>query len=137
MKRSILRQGSAAAIAVGFVVALSTPASAVSSTTIYSGDGDTLRAIFYEHINFTGAQLRYYGSSPCTSTTTDADFSFSAMPTGWNDVISSVRDYNQCDVKLYMHSSFGTPSTAYVNYGSTGKNLSTGWNDQVSSFRVS
>jgi len=105
---------------------------------LYSGDGDTLRAIFYENINWTGARLIYYGSSSCTTTLSDADFSKSAMPTGWNDRVSSIRDYASCDIKLYKDINFGGASTGWINAGSTpGYNRPASWNDQASSFRVS
>jgi hypothetical protein len=120
----------------GISVGAGTASAAVPNWTIRSGTGTTLRAVFYENSNYTGATLRYYGSGPCTSTTTDADFSLSVMPAGWNDVVSSVRDYNSCDVKLYRDNSFGGGTTGFVNYGS-GKTVPSGWNEITSSFRVS
>lgn len=120
----------------GIAVGTGTASAAVPNWTIKSGTGTTLRAIFYENSNFTGAQLAYYGSGPCTATTSDADFSLSVMPAGWNDVVSAVRDYNGCDVKLYRDINFGGGSTVWVNYGG-GKTVPSGWNDVPSSFRVS
>lgn len=108
-----------------------------SVTTIRSGDGDTLRAIFYEHADFTGAQLRYYGGSACTATTSDADFSLGVIPSAWNDRISSIRDYNSCDVKIYKGSPFAGDRTGYINYGTAGQAVPSGYNDTTSSFRVS
>ncbi|MFD0481943.1 peptidase inhibitor family I36 protein [Kineococcus sp. GCM10028916] len=104
--------------AAALTVSMTSTTSAATNRSICSGDGDTLRARSYSGANFTGNVLSYYGSSPCTSTTTDADFSFSDLTTiGWNDAISSVRDYNGCDVKLYINTGFrgqaiGTPTTA-------------------------
>jgi hypothetical protein len=141
-----LRAGATAAFLLCLTLVGAPPATALSiaaacpagATCIYSGDGDTLRAIFYENINWTGARLMYYGSSPCTATLSDADFSKSVMPTGWNDRVSSIRDYASCDIKLYTNTNFGGPSTAWINAGSTpGYNLPASWNDQASSFRVS
>jgi hypothetical protein len=133
--------GSLAAIGVTTVIGAA-PASAdtpTSSYTITSGDGDTLRAIFYENADFTGHTIRYYGGSPCSTSTTDTDYSRSVVPPGWNDAISAVRDYNGCDVKLYNGGGFDTyySYTGYVNYGSTGKYVGSVMNDRTSSFKVS
>ncbi len=106
-------------------------------TFIKSGDGDTLRAVFYEHSNFTGDKLVYKGGSACTSTTTDADYSMSVVPDGWNDKVSAVKDYNGCDVNIYVDGGFKGAFTGYVNYGSAGKAVPSGFNDKMSSFRVS
>jgi hypothetical protein len=111
--------------------------SAPPPAEIHSGDHDTLRAIFYEHANKGGATLTYWGGSNCTTTTADADFSRSAMPAGWNDVISSWADFNSCDVKFYPHVGFGGTPTAYLNAGRGGRNMPAGFNDVTSSFRVS
>lgn len=105
--------------------------------SISSGDGDTLRAIFYEHANLGGARLTYKGGSSCSATTSDADFSMSVVPNGWNDVISSWQDFNSCDVKFYPDGPFGGIPTPYLNAGSVGRNMPAGYNDVVSSFRVS
>lgn len=108
-----------------------------SVTIIKSGDGDTLRAVFYEHADGTGAKLKYYGGSACSATTSDADYSRGVMPTGWNDRISSIRDYNGCDVKIYKDGPFAGDRTGYINYGSSGHAVPSGYNDKTSSFRVS
>lgn len=134
-----------AAIVGGALVAVPlffTPsASALNDAELYSGDADTLRAIFYQHGNSTGAKLTYRGGSACTSTTTDNEYSASSLPwtfTGhWNDQITSFRDYNSCDVKFYMDTSFRGPSTSYVNGGTGGAAVPSGFNEQISSFRVS
>ncbi|HVH93741.1 MAG TPA: hypothetical protein VM688_02360 [Nocardioidaceae bacterium] len=139
MKSSLVGRLIAIALGGTFAVIFGvSPASAASGVTyIYSGDGDTLRAVFYEHADFTGAQLKYYGGSACTSTTADADYSRGVVPNGWNDVISAVRDYNGCDVKLYMDGPFAGRSTGYVNYGSVGRYVGYDFNDKTSSFRIS
>lgn len=109
----------------------------VTVTTVRSGDGDTLRAVFYENSDFSGDQLRYYGGSDCSSTTTDNDFSMSVVPDGWNDKASAIRDYHGCDVKIYFDGGFKNTHTGYLNYGSAGKPVPSGFNDEMSSFRVS
>jgi hypothetical protein len=114
-------------------------ASMTHITKIRSGDGDTLRAIFYWDRGRDGAgdQLQYWGGSACSATTSDADFSLSRMPAGWNDEVSAVQDFNGCDVKLYMHDGFRTGTSSYINFGTSGRDLTFVWNDQLSSFRVS
>jgi hypothetical protein len=116
------------------------PASAADGdvfTGVCSGDCDTLRAVFYEHADGSGRQLRYYGGSACSSSTTDTDFSMRVLPSGWNDIISRVSDFNGCDVKLYRDGGLGSALTGYVNYGSGGKYVGGTANDQTSSFTVS
>ncbi len=118
-----------------------TSASALSNITIQSGDGDTLRAVFYEHRYFGGYALTYRGGSACSASTSDTDYSRSSMPWNiwgsWNDKVSSLRDYNSCDVKLYMDTGFGGPSTSWINAGGGGVNVPSGYNDQTSSFKIS
>jgi len=138
MKALLARSITVAVLTGASIIGASAPASANHTITyIYSGDGDTLRAVFYEHANFTGKQIRYYGGSGCSSSTTDTDFSNGVMPAGWNDEISSVKDYNGCDVKLYTDGPFAGYTTGYVNYGTGGKYVGGAFNDKTSSFKVS
>jgi len=136
MKQTILTL----AVTCSAVVLLTqAPASADNTDTttiVKSGDGDTLRAVFYEHSNFTGDKLKYYGGSACSSTTTDADYSMSVVPDGWNDKVSAIKDYSGCDVKIYVGGGFKGSATGFVNYGA-GRSVPGGFNDTMSSFKVS
>lgn len=118
----------------GIAVGTGTASAGIPSLSIGSG---TLRAIFYENINFTGARLLYYGNGACTASTTDVNQAVTPLPAGWNDVISSVQDFNSCDVNLYRDINYKGAATGYLNYGTAGKNVSGIWNDQASSFRLS
>lgn len=140
MSTKQVRALAAIAAASALVLSASSGASAATSavTVLKSGDGDTLRAIFYDGQNGTGDALYYYGGSACTATTTDADFSYSDLRRlGWNDRIESIKDFNGCDVNVYRDIAFVGGSTGYVNYGSTAKNLSSAFRNLPSSFRVS
>lgn len=134
-----LRALAVTAASGALVLAVPTAAhAAVREDVIRSGDGDTLRARFFDGQNGTGNYFEYWGSSPCTSTTTDADFSYSSLVgIGWNDRVESIQDFNSCDVKLYVDINFKGSASSYVNYGSTAKNVSSTYRNKVSSFRVS
>ncbi len=132
----------ALAVSLGSVLITAAPASAVEVKKICSGDCDTLRAVFYDSaLRYSGDRIEYYGGSPCSATNSDADFSLSVLPSGWNDRISSIEDFHSCDVNLYWDGKFKGESTGYVNYGDAdaggGKHLSLRWSNDASSFRVS
>ncbi|NAZ80237.1 hypothetical protein GTR02_00175 [Kineococcus sp. R8] len=126
-----------AAGAIALSVSNAAAASAASVTVLRSGDGDTLRAKFYDGPNFTGDVLVYYGGSACTATTTDNEYTYSDLRiVGWNDRIESIQDFNSCDVKLYRDINLGGPS-AYADWTPTGRNCVTAWRNVASGFRVS
>ena len=132
----------AVAVAVSLAVAGAGPATAKpgapSDFTLYSGDRDTLRVIFYQHANRGGAQLIYYGGSRCTATLDDFEYSQRVMPPNWNDEISWWQDFNSCDVKLYPDGPFqGTPSPWMDGGSGNGRYVGDNFNDKTSSFRVS
>lgn len=77
-----------------------------------------------------------YGSGNCTSSLGDSDLSLGSMPGGWNDAVSSIRDFAGCDTNLFWDSLSGL-STGYRNYGSAGASVPSGWNDQTSAVRLS
>lgn len=55
----------------------------------------------------------------------------------WNDKVSSVNDYNKCDVRLFENVGYGGASTGFVNYGPNAARYLGAWNDRASSFVVS
>jgi len=135
MKKTLARSVAAAVLTGASLLGASAPASAATATR--AGSGDVLIAIFYEHADGSGRQLWYYGTRSCTSTTSDTDYAVGTMPAGWNDIISRVRDFNSCDVKLYTDGNFRGSTTGYVNYGSGGRYVGDFFNDKTSSFKVS
>ena len=127
-----------AAAALALSVSTAASASTVAVTILMRGDGDTLRAVFYDGQNGTGDALYYYDSTACTPTKSTAELLVGDLRRlGWDDRIESVKDFNSCDVNVYRDISFGGGSTGYVNYGSAGKNLTSAFRNLPSSFRVS
>lgn len=128
------------AIVTGMVVFLAVGAqTATAAPNVELGRqyGVTLRAELFEHINRGGGRIAVYGSSVCTATYADAEYSQSYMPSGWNDVVSWIADYNQCDVKLWEHIEFGGTASLWYNGGSYGVYVGDPWNDRASSFKLS
>lgn len=116
----------------------SAPATAVSSMPWSSGS--IVRARMYEDGGYTGAVMTVYGSTSCTTNYTTRETVHTRLSTsGWNDVISSVRDYNSCDVALWRdyidNGDWSGTNTGYINYG-TGASVPSGWNDQASAFAL-
>jgi hypothetical protein len=84
-------------------------------------------SIDYQNSNFGGNTLTWFESSKCGS------FQISSMPSGWNDVVSSVRTFSGCANTLYQNNNFGTPT---FNIGKNGSAASLGgFNDKTSSQR--
>ncbi len=58
-------------------------------------------SIDWVNTNFTGGSLTWTQSSKC------GRFQASSMPSGWNDVVSSVATYSGCANTLYQNTNFG------------------------------
>jgi len=103
------------------------------------GSGSVLRAILAENADGSGHRITVKGTAPCTTATTNRDFTQTVMPSSWNDAVSKVYDYNACDTKLFRNDN-ALPSdtqTGWINAGSTGIYVGPNWNDQASSFVLS
>jgi len=87
------------------VVVAAPQANAVGNTDVGRDYGLVLRARMWQHSDKGGAALSVYGSSVCSSTTSDRDITQNQLDYGlfnnWNDVISSAADFNRCDTYLY------------------------------------
>lgn len=83
--------------------------------------------IDYSSTGFAGSSLTWTESAGCGS------YAASSMPTGWNDVVESVQNFNGCGTTLYQNMSFGgLTASAPVN----GSKSSLGsFNQQASSQR--
>jgi hypothetical protein len=88
-------------------------------------DTTVIIGIDYTGTSFTGSSLTWYQSAGCGT------YSASSMPTGWNDVVSSVANYNGCGSTLYQNTNFGG-STYSVGVNATKSTLGT-FNDTASS----
>ena len=82
-------------------------------------------SIDYKDINFGGATLTWTQSSGCGS------FQAGSMPSGWNDVVSSVITESGCANTLYQNINFGG-TTFSIGRNSSAAKLGT-FNDQTSS----
>jgi hypothetical protein len=69
--------------------------------------------IDYSSTGFTGSTLTWTESAGCGS------YAASSMPTGWNDVVESVQNFNGCGTTLYQNTAFGGLSTSVGVNGST------------------
>jgi hypothetical protein len=79
----------------------STFAAAISAATDGVGPlTSVILSIDYTGTNESGSSLTWRQSSGCGS------YSASSMPTGWNDAISSVSNFNGCGTTLYQNTSF-------------------------------
>ena len=67
----------------------------------------------YSDLNWTGGSLALYGSGRCDASS-DADFRFPSMPSGWNDRISSFRSYNNCAQQLFRGTNFSGGALTYI-----------------------
>lgn len=136
MKRIVLGAVALAAAAVTFGVA---PAHADATANISVGTqyGNVLRAEFKQNVDGSGYFYRTYGSGNCTVSTSTPDIQISSMP-NWDNAASWIKDFAQCDVKIFRFVNFDTALTGYVHYGSSGQSLEgAGLNNLTSSYYVS
>ncbi|MGH8828086.1 MAG: hypothetical protein ACRDVZ_10940 [Jiangellaceae bacterium] len=139
--------GTTLGIAAVAVVATAMPASAYPNQTLNPDTGPAgshTLGYHYANSNGGGGYIRWIGRDACTGTTSDIDYgeaSFSQESA--NDEISSFSDYNYCDTKWYINSSYGGAAYGYVNAGEgSPNNLPTNYGgtrfyDEVSSVRWS
>jgi hypothetical protein len=127
----------APAVALVMVGVVAVPSQALSNVTWSSGG--TTRATFYEHAGFSGGVATVVGSSNCTATTTDVDnYISSGLMGSYSNEVSSSKDFAACDSKIYDAGDGSGTAYGYFNAGSTGVDYSAiGWNDRVSSLRLS
>jgi len=94
-------------------------ASPDSTTTTY------VLSVDYHDANFSGSTFTWTAAAPC------GYYQTGSMPSGWNDVISSVADYSGCATTLYHDSNFGG-STYRIGVNGSAASLGS-FNDQTSS----
>lgn len=139
---------SAAALLLGFAAANAPAAHAdwnpngpTASVSYGSQYGWVVRAVMRENNNGTGYSLTAYGSSSCSATTGDRDFTKNTLPDSrWDNNISWASDFNLCDTALYDGTYIsGTLFTnSIVNFSSGGEvNGTQNFNDKTSSFYLS
>lgn len=101
----------------------------VSSTEL-SASQDSLTSTYvlsvdYHDANFSGSTFTWVAAAPCGYYLTGS------MPSGWNDVVSSVADYSGCATTLYHDANFGG-STYRIGVNGSAASLGS-FNDQTSS----
>jgi hypothetical protein len=135
-----MRIVSAGAVAAGLLALLAPAANAdtpVNNPLL--GSGGLTRAILVENSDGSGHTITVKGTAACTSSTTNRDYTSTVMPSSWNDAVSMVKDYNQCDVMLFKNDGAlsSDTHTGWINGGSSGQSVGPNWNDQASSFVLS
>jgi len=102
-----------------------------AAQTTDRADGDPLTSVVigidYSSTGFTGSTLTWTEPAGCGS------YSASSMPTGWNDVVESVQNFNGCGTTLYQNASFGGLTSSVPVNGS--KSSLGSLNQQASSQR--
>jgi hypothetical protein len=106
-----------------------TTSRSVSSAELTGGSDSPLTtyvlSVDYQNANFGGSTFTWVQSSPC------GYYQAGSMPSGWNDVVSSVAAYSGCATTLYWNANFGTP-TYHIGVNGSVANLGT-FNDKTSS----
>jgi hypothetical protein len=80
---------------------LSTAAQTTNALSVAMPLTTVIIGIDYTGTSYSGSSLTWYQSAGCGSYFT------SSMPTGWNDVISSVANYSGCGSSLYQNINYG------------------------------
>lgn len=84
--------------------------------------------IDYYDANYKGASLAWTGYSPCTA---DPFYGAPSMPSGWNDVISSYKDYSNCNHNPHWENN--NYAGAVVSCGPNCSYVGNAMNDRTSS----
>jgi hypothetical protein len=90
--------------------------------------------------DYTGSSLTYYKSSGCTPEMTDLEYRVDVVPSGWNDVLSSVKtdlttSSTRCSLRIFEDGRLDPPSFTIDHYT---PNLGAfGWNNRASSWYIS
>ena len=90
----------------------------------------SLLGIEYADANMSGASVSFFGAGSCDNSS-DADFRFATMPSGWNDRITSFTSYSNCAQQLFRNTYFGGGALTIVIRSLA--NVGSAANDQASS----
>lgn len=117
------------------------PNAPTASVSYGSQYGWVVRAVMRENGDGSGYSLTAYGSSSCSGTTSDRDFTRSTLPDSrWDNNVSWASDFNPCDTALYdrMYTSGTLYGNGIINFASgSAVNGSQDFNDKTSSFYLS
>ena len=103
------------------------PGAVASLTTTYT------LARLYTASGYGGSSLTLEASTPC-DTNSDVDHSWASLPSAFNDTVSSFTGYNNCQVKLFEHVSYGGSS---VGPATSMSYVGDAMNDEASSVQLS
>ncbi len=94
-------------------------------------------AIFYDGTSYTGATFTWVQSRQCTASY-DSEWQWGDLGSlGWNNRVSSVHTYNQCDVKFYDGTNFTGASSVWIDQSANLAAVGTGWSNRASSVKFS
>lgn len=116
----------AAALDPAFAESVSASGAAPSVTAAAS----TLLGIEYADANMRGASVSLFGGGGCDNSS-DADFRFNSLPSGWNDRITSFSSFSNCAQQLFRNTNLGGGSLTIVIRSLA--NVGSAANDQASS----
>lgn len=162
MKAKMMATAGTALGALGLLGALSSPASAAEQPRTCAVNLDTgarscagteeqaLRAVgarativiarTYDAANYGGTPAVWVQSKACTSAY-DAELQWADLrstPGGnWNNRISSVRTYHQCDVKLFDDVNFTGAQSVWIDASANLAAVGNGWSNRATSIKFS
>lgn len=116
-------------------------ADAAQARQLVGAAGDVLVARLYRNTGFDdNPPLSLYAPHSC-SESYDDEFGWPDLGNvngySWDNRISSVRTYNNCDVKLHDKVGYEGASSTWIDESSNLANVGDGWNDRASSVSVS
>lgn len=102
------------------------------------GPGGVLWANLSENPDGGGYQIWVFGTSQCTTTYADREYPAN-MPPGFDDAVSRVYDWANCDVKLFLNRGAlpGDTQTGWIHGGDDGVYVGPNWENKASSYLIS
>lgn len=139
MKRVLFAAATLAAASTLLSVTPAFAGPASDSVTVGpTGSGSIMVSQFRQLYDGSGYSWVHRGTAACTVSTSNQDYGRSNLNINdWNDVVSYLQDYNQCDVKVFQDTNYEIALTGYVNYGSSGRGIADGLNNRTSSYYLS
>ncbi|MFC4561113.1 hypothetical protein ACFO4E_04500 [Nocardiopsis mangrovi] len=99
------------------------------------GTAAVVAARLYDGTGYSNLIGEIFATSPCTPSY-DREWEFATLGP-MNNRISSLRTYNQCDIKLYNGTNFTGAESTWIDQSSNLGNIGTGWSNRASSLEVS
>lgn len=112
-----LRQVGVGALTTATAVAsvlVATQVPSVAAPNVDVGSGNVVAEEF-EHRNHGGGKLRLLLPFDCSASGTDRDYGFANMPSQWNNVVSSFKNYRGCDANHFDGTGFTGLSTGLAD----------------------